>query len=599
MKLNINIFIKLLFIIIILSGSACAQLKSSESTNWKFAVLCDTRGNDSDIPGKTGVNDTIIEALSKEIVNEACAFVLVPGDMINGWFNNSTVSYDGQFKNWTNAMSPVYNANISVYGVRGNHEDGPGNFSNKSGKDVAPYITHPDRNLAKAFVNVFGFNQTRGAGNRANGPEGEKNLTYSFEYENAFFVGLDEYIKPHRINQTWLDDQLKKNTKPFVFVFGHEPAFQIKHPDCLAYNSTNRSKFWDSIGRAGCQIYFCGHDHLYDRAHIFDGSGNKIYQMVVGSCGAPPANGWKPPYTDGSVVGDFHNNNKTGYVLVTMWNNNTALVEWKAWNGGSNWTTLDRFNLEGKEIKSEIPWATLRNILLVGLLIVVVIGLFIKKLLSADKKTWNEIGIELKKSWNGETCDHEGYITAAIIFVAIPVVMVACWYLFPEYNSSGVISDVKAREVVQGVTIFAVVYFITQLIERIIELISDIHPLFKDTNKIAKLKKDIDRKDSQLREHLKVEDTKACQHVNSEAEKSALEKKMDELDCLESSRKSRLWAVASGLGIIFSYTFIGLFALVGITIAIMPHWIDVLVSGIIIGGGSKPLHDLISNLEKK
>ncbi len=500
-------------------------------------------------------------------------------------------------------MAPVYQKKIEVYTVRGNHEDGPGNYSEKLRKEVPPYITHPDPNLTKAFVETFGFNRANGTGNPANGPDGEVNLTYSFEHENAFFVGLDEYIKPHRVNQTWLDDQLKKSTKPFVFVFGHEPAFQIQHPDCLAYNSTNRSKFWDSIGGAGCQIYFCGHDHLYDRAHIFDGSGNKIYQMVVGSCGAPQANGWKPPYTDGSVLGDFHNNNKTGYVLVTMWNNNTAVVEWKAWNG-ANWTTLDRFNLVGKE--TEIPWATLRNILLVGLLSVVAIGIFImrnvdslKKLLSGDKEPLNEMWNELKKSWNGETCDHESYITAAIIFVAIPVVMVACWYLFPEYNSSGVISDVKAREVVQGVTIFAVVYFITQLIERIIELISDFHPLFKDTNKIAKLKKDIDRKDSQIREHLKGEDTRACQHINAEAEKDALEKKMDELDCLESSRKSRLWAVASGLGIIFSYTFVGLFALVGITTVIMPHWIDVLVSGIILGGGSKPLHDLITNIEKK
>jgi len=326
MKLNLGLFIAILFLAIILSGAVSAQLKSSENTNWKFAVLCDTRGNDSNTTGKSGINDTIIGALSKEIVNEHCDIVLVPGDMINGWFNHSTATYDGQFNNWTKAMSSVYEGNISVYAVRGNHEDGPGNYSTTLNKEVPPYITHPDHNLTKAFVKAFGFNRTRGTGNPANGPAGEMNLTYSFEHKNAFFVGLDEYVKPHRVNQTWLDDQLKKNTQPFVFVFGHEPAFQINHPDCLAYNSTNRSEFWDSIGRAGCQIYFCGHDHLYDRAHIFDGSGHMIYQMVVGSCGAPQANVWKPPYTDGSVVGDFHNNNKTGYVLVTMRNNNTALL---------------------------------------------------------------------------------------------------------------------------------------------------------------------------------------------------------------------------------------------------------------------------------
>lgn len=256
MKLNFGLFIAILFLIIILSGAASAQPSSSNSTSWKFAVLCDTRGDNSVTPGKSGVNDTIIENLSQEIVDEHCDFVLVPGDMINGWFNNDSVSYDGQFKNWTNAMRSVYENNTSVYAVRGNHEDGPGNYSEKLGKDVPPYITHPDHYLREAFVKAFGFNRASGAGNPANGPEGKKNLTYSFEHENAFFVGLDEYIEPHRVNQTWLDDQLKKNTQPFVFVFGHEPAFQIQHPDCLAYNSTNRSKFWDSIGGAGCQIYF-------------------------------------------------------------------------------------------------------------------------------------------------------------------------------------------------------------------------------------------------------------------------------------------------------------------------------------------------------
>lgn len=303
-------------------------------------------------------------------------------------------------------------------------------------------------------------------------------------------------------------------------------------------------------------------------------------------------------------MGDFHNNNKTGYVVVTMYkNNNTAVVEWKAWNG-ANWTTLDRFNLVGKETKMEIPWATLGDILLggaLGLALGIVImknANSLKRLLSGDKEAWDGVERELKKSWNGDDCGkYEGYITAAIIFLAIPVVMAACWYLLPGYHSKGVISDVDARAVVQGVTIFAVVYFITQLIERFIELISDFHPLFKDTNKIAKLKKEIDRKDSQIREHLKSEDTRACQHVNADTEKAALEKQMDELDCLESSRKSRLWAVASGLGIIFSYTFIGLFALVGI--GSVYHWLDVLVSGIILGGGTKPLHDLITNIEKK
>lgn len=593
MKSNLALFIAMLFLMIILSGAVSAQLNSSEGICWKFAVLCDTRGNDTNTTGKSGINDTLVKNLSAAIADEHCDLVLVPGDMINGWFNNGTATYEGQFNNWTKAMGPVYRNNTRIYAVRGNHEDGPGNYSPALGKEVPPYITHPDRNLMRAFNNTFGFNHTSGLGNPTNGPAGEVNLTYSFTHKNAFFVGLDEYAKPHRVSQKWLDDQLKKNDLPFVFVFGHEPAFQISHPDCLAYNSTNRSRFWDSIGQAGCQIYFCGHDHLYDRAHIPDSSGNKIYQMVIGSCGAP-MKGWTPPYMDGSVIGDFHNNNKTGYVLVTM-QNNTALVEWKAWNASSsNWTTQDRFKLDGKESRPGIPWTTLEYILLGGLLVAIG-GIAIMKNMDSngDAGSMSNFKNELNKSLDGDDCGkYEGYITAIIVVTAIPLVLAACWIFGPMYRSEGIISAGQARTVVQGVTIFAVVYFITQLIERIIELISGFHPLFKDTRKIEKLKAEIDQKNSHIKENLK-------KGLNADVEdaKTTLEDLMDKRDCLESSRKSRLWAVASSIGIIFSYIFIGLFALVGITT--IPHWVDVLISGIILGGGSKPLHDLISNMEKK
>lgn len=595
MKSNLALFIAMLFFMIILSGAVSAQLNSSEGTCWKFAVLCDTRGNDTNTTGKSGINDTILKALSEEIVKEHCDLVLVPGDMINGWFNHSTATYEGQFNNWTKAMGQVYGNNISIYAVRGNHEDGPGSYSRELGKEVPPYNTTPDRNLIRAFNNTFGFNHTSGLGNPTNGPAGEVNLTYSFTHKNALFVGLDEYAKPHRVNQEWLDNQLKKNNLPFVFVFGHEPAFQINHPDCLAYNSINRSKFWDTIGQAGCQIYFCGHDHLYDRAHIPDSSGNKIYQMVIGSCGAPMKR-WTPPYMDGSVIGDSHNNNKTGYVLVTMRNNNTALVEWKAWNAGiSNWTTQDSFELNGKENRHGIPWTTLEYILLILSGLVAIGGMVIMKIGDSNGNAWSMRNFknELNKSLKGDDCGkYEGYITAITIIIAIPLTLAACWIFGPMYRSEGIISADQARTVVQGVTIFAVVYFITQLIERIVELISGFHPLFKDTRKIEKLRAEVDQKNSQIKENFK-----NCLNADVEDAKTTLEELMEKRDCLESSRKSRLWAVASGIGIIFSYIFIGLFALVGITT--IPHWVDVLISGIILGGGSKPLHDLISNMEKK
>jgi len=135
----------------------------------------------------------------------------------------------------------------------------------------------------------------------------------------------------------------------------------------------------------------------------------------------------------------------------------------------------------------------------------------------------------------------------------------------------GMISAQDAGNVVQGVTIFLVIYFIAQLIERIIEFISNI-PIFKDSNKIAKLQKEIDRMDSGTKALLK-----ESPHASVCNKKYRLEELMDRQNCLESSRRSRLLAAASGLGIIFGYFFIGLFVMVGIPG--IPHWIDALFTG--------------------
>jgi len=332
MKRNWLMFIVVMICITgTMTAAFCATTEATKEDKWKFAVFCDTRGDDINTTFKSGINNTIMDRLASEVINESCELVLVPGDMINGWWANGSTSYKNQFSNWNRIIQQVRNKSIKVYTVRGNHEDGQSVYPPKP-----PYSTDPDPALKAAYIEAFRND------NPDNGPENETFLSYSFTHKNAFFVGLDEYVNPHLVNQTWLDAQFKQNDKPFVFVFGHEPAYAINHPDCLAYYTTQRWNFWNSIGNAGGKIYFCGHDHLYDLAHIFDSSGNKIYQVVVGSGGAPHKN-WTPPYYDGSVIGDFHNNIDAGYILVTV-DGDVALVEWKAWDPSQNaWVMRDSF----------------------------------------------------------------------------------------------------------------------------------------------------------------------------------------------------------------------------------------------------------------
>lgn len=64
-------------------------------------------------------------------------------------------------------------------------------------------------------------------------------------------------------------------------------------------------------------MYFCGHDHFYDRAMIPDAKGRQIQQVLVGNGGAPFTH-FAGPYGDKRVAGAEHLENVYGYVVVTV-----------------------------------------------------------------------------------------------------------------------------------------------------------------------------------------------------------------------------------------------------------------------------------------
>jgi hypothetical protein len=331
-------FVIQLSIIAIWSVDSKAQLSGS----WKFAVLCDTRGDSNPLNlEKSGVNEVVVTSAAKDIVKEGAELVLVPGDLVNG-FKYIKTPYASQFATWRKAMAPVYDAGIKVYPVRGNHETGP--YLNNEQYPWPPVeknnpMVDSIPELKAAFLGAFNDPWIP-----ANGPEGEKRLTYSFSNRNAFFVGVDEYVNPIKVNQGWLDAELNSNKLPHVFVYGHDPAFRVTHTDSLASYPQDRDTFWDSLGKAGVRMYFCGHDHFYNRAHIKDRVGNVIYQVLPGSGGAPFSK-WQPQqYAEGEkVVNDYHDEEHYGYVLVTV-DDAKVTMEWKALfkeGEGNTWRAID------------------------------------------------------------------------------------------------------------------------------------------------------------------------------------------------------------------------------------------------------------------
>jgi hypothetical protein len=75
-----------------------------------------------------------------------------------------------------------------------------------------------------------------------------------------------------------------------------------------------------------------------------------------------------------------------------------------------------------------------------------------------------------------------------------------------------------------------------------------------------------------------------------------------ELASLKQARAISLWCLASAIGIILCYLTVGLFQVVGILFvwsSIAGHLGDAVLSGLIVGGGTKPLHDLINLFDNK
>jgi len=205
--------------------------------------------------------------LRKQLNNykDSIDLILLCGDIVQGGKQTTSAELEIELKMWQSIFEPLYAKGIGVYPVRGNHED-----------DANDDIT--------AWNNVFADSRTL----PQNGPSDETNLTYSFKHKNALFIGLDTYVNIHRINQTWLDQELALNEQPHIFTFGHEAAFKVFHSDCLDDFPTERNTFWKSLADAGVKTYFCGHDHFFDATEIDDGDSNaenNIYQCLVGGGG--------------------------------------------------------------------------------------------------------------------------------------------------------------------------------------------------------------------------------------------------------------------------------------------------------------------------
>ncbi|MFH1070701.1 MAG: metallophosphoesterase [Candidatus Glassbacteria bacterium] len=127
------------------------------------------------------------------------------------------------------------------------------------------------------------------------GPEKGRETTYSFEYGNAHFAMLDQYYDGSSDTGSngdvsdalyrWLEADLAANTRPIVFVVGHEPIMpmpdldsgRIRHTDdSLNEHPENDLRFVRLLRRHKA-YYICGHTHSASVACI-----NGVWQIDAG-----------------------------------------------------------------------------------------------------------------------------------------------------------------------------------------------------------------------------------------------------------------------------------------------------------------------------
>jgi len=172
-------------------------------------------------------------------------------------------------------------------------------------------------------------------------------------------------------------------------------------------------------------------------------------------------------------------------------------------------------------------------------------------------------------------------------------------------------------ELVENVGIFAGFYIMAQAIERLLEPFTHLFHA-KDTAKKEsdEAQQESDKAEQTLQEKMivyhrvlseKGENTNESIEALEEAKRAETEKDQKALIKKKKEAKKKrvaantavlLWGIASVVAMLIS-GYLDLLFLKTVGFKDVPTFIDILITGMVIGAGTKPLHDLISYIEKR
>ncbi|MFH1278282.1 MAG: FlgD immunoglobulin-like domain containing protein [Candidatus Eisenbacteria bacterium] len=246
---------------------------TADGARFTFAVTADVRRFAGPSYPTSGHFLGACEAIASR---DSVIFMVTPGDMEPPWDTR-----------WT--LDQVFGPDFLWYPVLGNHE-----------LDSLAYVE---------YIRAYDLDPNGAAEPNIvrTGPTNGVETTFSFDYDNAHFVVLNEYYDGVSDMGTvgdvtdslyeWLAADLAANTKPHVFVFGHEPAYpqpdadngRLRHEfDSLNQFPPNRDRFWSLLRDSGVIAYICGHTHNYS-AYVREGVWqlDAAHARGLGDQGAP------------------------------------------------------------------------------------------------------------------------------------------------------------------------------------------------------------------------------------------------------------------------------------------------------------------------
>lgn len=293
---NVTLVVSLMF----------AAVSTSSAQSWKFAVMSDTQwgiADDGKNPGNCAVD--IVKALNKQFIAKKVKFVVQVGDLVDKLGDKKTGITAESIANAEGVRAAfaqeLYNAGIGFFPVRGNHD--AHRLSGVEFKRIYPQTQNGSMNATPA--SVFSIPNPDAATQPFPKPEGSpftigtnfstpdpaktkadwSGLSYSFDYNNARFVLLDQFSPLNAkegeksdltIDQqvSWITDTLAgKPTDSHAFVFGHKGLISANHVDTLfgkdpAESGLNQNDFITALYKNGVRYYLQGHDHIHDRSLV-------------------------------------------------------------------------------------------------------------------------------------------------------------------------------------------------------------------------------------------------------------------------------------------------------------------------------------------